>query len=148
MAVHLTIRKGIQVKKISQYAWDLLPEGKNGWELAEATGQVVVNEVPSSGKVVDAGTVVNEAENKDQIVVNEISETNEDLEAAGQVVLSEKEKFISFATEAKIKTGLIKDFLDINDVKYKQKDSPEVLIEKLADFFGNDIEKLKTEFSL
>ncbi len=145
MAEQITIRKGIQTKKITRYAWDLMGENKNGWELTESSDQIVANEV--SKGVVDAGVVVNESEP----VVNQIVANGEVLEPAAtgeETIESDRENFIAVATEAKLKTGVIKDFLDINNVEYKQKDKPEVLIEKLADFFVNDVEKFKAEFSI
>lgn len=147
MAAKLTIRKGIQTKTITQYAWDLMGENKNGWELAESSEQVVTNETeaPSNSKVIDTGIVTNESEESgSQVVTNE----NEPSESTNVVVSDDRTQFIQVATEAKLKSGMIKDFLDINGIEYKQKDKPEVLIEKLADFFQNDIEKFKTEFGV
>jgi len=138
----IIIRKGTMTKKVTRYAWDLMGKNKQGWEEVETNDQIAVNEVSPARvqpSVVDAGPVVNEATTVEEpTAVNEITETSKTSETGSS--------FVEQAKELNLKTGVLKDFCDINSISYKPKDKPETLLEKIGEFLGNDIEKFKKEF--
>lgn len=143
----LTIRKGTMTKTITPYAWDLMGENKNGWELAESSDQIISNEVVTSrGKqpeVIDAGPVINEVvPAANEVVSNEVEEP--------QIISNEvtQSSFVEEALKAKIKPGMLKDYCDINGLSYKQKDKPETLLQIIGDHLNGDIEKFKSEFGI
>lgn len=137
-------KKGTQTKTFPKVAWDLLPKDKKGW--VEVVGdEPVIAPIapPPSGEEKKSPTnqkVTSDAKKQESAVVNadaekkseEVSTSNEDVEKFNELV-------------AGIKTNQIKDFLDLNEVKYGKKDS---VVEKLREFLNGDVEKLKTEFSL
>ena len=143
MPKQITIQKGTMTKTVSEYSWNLMGKNKNGWVEVETGDQVVTNEVvhPTiQPKFIDAGPVVNEVqETSGQVVSNEVEA--ETLEAKNN-------SFVEQAKELNIKSGMLKDFCDINGIGYKAKDKPEVLLEKIGEFLNGDIEKFKTEFGI
>lgn len=156
MAQNILVRKGNQTKHMTKLAWSLLPADKQGWEPVENEVGTVTNEVTEvkigkkTAKVVNTGTVTNEVvEEKEQIAVDETkvveTKVNEDV-----IIIPAEQKalFVDAVNEAKITKTQLKDYLDVKEQPYEQSDSKTILVEKLADFLGNDVEKLKVEFSL
>lgn len=150
----ILIQKGNKRKRISKLAWENNPN-KMGWSEVSETSQVVSNETKSKiAPVVNVGNVKNEKTN--QIVVEEVVEETTETKTSivvdpakeEELKAEAKQKFIDFATNAKIKAGHIKDYLDSKDVKYKQNSATTILIELLADQLNNNIDELKNNFGL
>jgi len=153
----ILVRKGNQTKHMSTLAWSLLPADKQGWAPVENEVGTVVNEVSQekfgkkSAKVVNTGVVTNEVvEEKDQTVSNEVPVVENEVGGKQIVIIpaEQKEAFIKQVEDAKITKTQLKDYLDVKEISYEQNESKTLLVEKLAEHLGNDVEKLKIEFSI
>lgn len=151
----LTIRKGNQQKQITEAAWDLIGENKNGWSIVTEDSAPVVNEIvaaPPTGEPetpADNTAVTNEVVFEETAaVVNEIATTNETSEADPA---SSSENTPDDFTEhvlANISKQKVKDYLDQKEIAYKANSSLAVLAGILKNELQGDVELLKLEFSL
>lgn len=138
--MEIIAQKNGQEKKFSEYSWSLLPADKNGWQIVPEGSQTAKNEVktpPSTGQKTTT----------DQVVTNEVNKTANQT-AKNEVKTDQNpDEFYELAKE-NVKREIIKDYLDINEIPYKQNDKHDVLIELLRNKLNGDIELLKKEFSI
>lgn len=140
-------------KTVTQLAWDNMGQNKNGWEVETDHEQPVTNEVknapaPGTAKTSNAA-VTNEVakpektDSESTTIANEVKNAPEDTEPSGVVLDPE-----FFKAARGLSKSQIKDFLDINQVTYKQNAGHDALISILGKHLKGDIETLKSEFSL
>lgn len=154
--------KNGRFKKFSKEAWENLSGNTNGWKEVTGLNQTAVNEV------VDVAPTGNVTKPKDQVAENEVAPSTESATAdqtannevktevvdvspevknEEEVAVENTDEFYSVAKN-NLKKNIIKDYLDMNQVEYKQADNLDTLIALLAAKLENNIELLKTEFAI
>lgn len=162
--MNIVIIKNGKKKTITQFAWDLMGENKNGWAVLEEKNQKVSNEVvttkkekavtvePSSKIITENASVKNEVDPKPvQKVSNELepgeaSNAKGTTEITSEIEIEPSKEFVD--TALTIKRSLIKDYLDMKEVPFKQNATDLKLIGLVATLLKNDVELLKSEFGL
>ena len=135
-------KKNNITKQFSQLAWDLLGENKNGWvEQSAQTAENKVIQTPETGQkekpttqTVD-NTVKKEVEEPAQTAENKVENT------------AEVNEFNELA-KLHLTKGNIKDFFDKGEIAYKATDSLGDLILLLNEKLSDDIDLLKSQFSI
>ena len=130
-------------KRFSPVAWDLMGKNKNGWsevETSTTTSNIITDKLPSA--IPPTGEketlTVQVVENVIAQVVNEIKEIE---------TTSTDADFIALAKEH-LSKNKIKDLFDAENVAYKTSDNTDALITLLSKHLNNDIELLKSKFSI
>ncbi len=160
-------KKGRLTKPFSQLSWDNLGENKNGWvEVASGTTENIATkkEAPPTGdkepaikdaKTENIATKKEAPETINTTDANQVSDkveggdvkTTDAVNSIDAFIAEQKAAFVELA-KANLNKGLIKDYFDTNEVKYKANDNFDTLIDLLHENLAGDIESLKSKFSL